>query len=113
MKRYEPEIVDGVLFLVAGDDRVEVGTVDDIVAAVGGDTYTIEYDEAQRTQPWLETDDGTLDIDVRETVLTLPHTAEMVSELRECDMETARYGIPTRTVEFANRLVDILERRDI
>ena len=111
MQRYEPECVDGTLFLVDDDDRVEVGTVDDVVAAVGGDTYTIEYDQKQRTQPWLDTDDGALDVDVRETVTTLPHTAETVSELREYDMETERYGLPTRTVEFADRFVDVLERQ--
>ncbi|NHN60713.1 MULTISPECIES: hypothetical protein [Halorussus] len=111
MERYEPECVDGTLFLVADDDRVEVGAVDDVVAAVGGDTYSIEYDQKQRTQPWLDTDDGVLEIDVRETVTTLPHTEETVSELREYGMETERYGLPRRTVEFADRFVDVLERQ--
>ncbi|WP_435361785.1 hypothetical protein [Haloarchaeobius sp. DFWS5] len=111
MKRYEPECEDGTLFLVADGDRVEVGTVDDVVDAVGGETYTIEYDEKQRKQPWLDTDEGRHEIDVRETVTTLPHTAEMVSELRNYDMSTDRYGLPTRTVEFANKLVDIIEQQ--
>ena len=111
MTRYKPECVDGTLFLVGDDDRVEVGTVDDIVDAVGNDTYSIEYDERQRTQPWLDTDEGNLDIDVRETVTTLYHTEDMVSDLREYDMETDRYGLPTRTVEFANRFVEILSEQ--
>lgn len=111
MQRYEPECEDGTLFLVAGDDRVEVGSVDQIVDAIGGDSYAIEYDEKQRTQPWLETDDGTLDLDVRETVTTLPHTEEFVSDLREYDMDTARYGLPTRTYKFADMLVDILDNQ--
>lgn len=111
MKRYEPECQDGTLFLVYEDDRIEIGAVDDVVAALGGDTYSIEYDEKQRTQPWLETDDGTLDVDVRETVTTLPHTEETVSELREYDMGTDRYGLPRRTYEFANVVADILEQQ--
>lgn len=111
MTRYKPERVDGTLFLVGDDDRIEVGVVDDIVDAVGSDTYSIEYDERQRTQPWLDADDGVLDVDIRETVTTLPHTEETVSDLREYDMETDRYGLPTRTVEFANRLVDILSEQ--
>lgn len=111
MERYEPECADGTLFLVAGDDRVEVGALDDIVDAMGGETYVIEYDQRQRTQPWLDTDDGRLEIDVRETASSLNHTPETVSELREYDMATDRYGLPTRTVEFADRLVDILERQ--
>lgn len=111
MERYEPECKDGTLFLVAEDDRVEIGAVDDVVDALGGDTYVIEYDEKQRTQPWLETDDGTLDVDVREAVTTLPHSPEAVDELREYDMGTDRYGLPTRTYEFANLLADILEQQ--
>lgn len=111
MTRYEPECEDETLFLVAADDRVEVGEIDDIVAAVGDDTYTIEYDEKQRTQPWLDTDDGSLDIDVRESVTTISHTGEFVADLREHDMTTERYGLPRRTVEFADRFVDVLERQ--
>ncbi|MFC4551135.1 MULTISPECIES: hypothetical protein [Halorussus] len=114
MTRYEPECVDGTLFLVAendADDRVEIGALDHVVDAVGGDTYVIEYDDKQRMQPWLEADDGKLDVDVRETVTTLPHTQETVSELREYDMDTARYGLPTRTFKFADAFVDILERQ--
>jgi hypothetical protein len=111
MQRYEPECVDGDLFLVADEDRLEVGAVDDVVDAVGGETYVIEYDERQRTQPWLDDDDGILEIDVRETATSLNHTPETVSDLREYDMGTEKYGLPARTVEFANRLVDILERQ--
>lgn len=110
MKRYEPECENGTLFLVSGDDWVEVGDIDDVVDAMGGDTFSIEFDEKQRTQPWLETDDGKLVIDVRDTVTTLPFTPEQVAELREYDMGTDRYGLPTRTYEYANILVDILDQ---
>ncbi|WP_121744385.1 hypothetical protein [Natronorubrum halophilum] len=111
MTRYTPECANGTLFLVAEGDRFEVGAVDDIVDAVGGDVHSIEYDQKQQTQPWLETEDGVLEIDVREVVTTLPHTGELVSELREYDTETDRYGLPRRSVEFADRLVDILEQQ--
>ncbi|WP_222918741.1 hypothetical protein [Natrinema sp. SYSU A 869] len=111
MTRYEPDSVDGTLFLSAEDDRIEIGAIDDIVDVIGDETHSIEYDQTQRTQPWLETDDGVLEIDVRETVTTLPHTEETVSELREYDMETERYGLPRRTVEFADRLTTVLEQQ--
>ncbi|WP_233510436.1 hypothetical protein [Haloferax sp. Atlit-4N] len=105
--------MDDTLFLISEDDgdRLEVGTVDDIVDAVGGETYVIEYDDKQRTQPWLQTDDNVLEIDVREAMMTLPHTGETVAELIDYDMSTDRYGLPTRTYNFANQLVDILERQ--
>lgn len=111
MKRYEPECADGTLTLVADDDRVEVGSLDDVVAAVGGETYTIEYDESQRKTPWLDTDDGVLEIDVRDAVTSLPHAPETVDAIRDVDMDTDRYGLPTRTVEFADRFVDVLEEQ--
>ncbi|WP_225333523.1 hypothetical protein [Halomicrobium urmianum] len=113
MTRYEPACEDGTLVLVADDvdDRLEVGPVDDVVDAVGGDTHAIEYDQKQRKQPWLDTDDGTLEIDVRDAVTRLNHTPEFVSELREYDMGEDRYGLPTRTVKFADRFVDILEQQ--
>lgn len=113
MTRYTPDCVDGTLFLVSedGGGRLEIGTVDDVVDAIGGETYVIEYDDQQRTQPWLRTDDGVLEIDVREAVTTLPHSEDKVAELVDYDMSTDRYGLPTRTVEFANQLVDILERQ--
>ncbi|MWG33473.1 hypothetical protein [Halomarina oriensis] len=111
MERYEPETHDGTLSLVGDGDRVEVGSLDDVVAAVGGATYTIEYDERQRKQPWLDTDDGRLDVDVRDAVTSLKHTPELVDELRDHDLSTERYGLPERTVVFADRFVDILERQ--
>jgi hypothetical protein len=109
MTRYEPVVSEGSLALVGDDDRLEVGTVDDVVAAIGGETYTVEYDEMQRTQPWLDSDDGALEVEVRDAVTTLPHLPETVAELREVGMGTDRYGLPERTVEFADHVVDILE----
>ncbi|WP_247003888.1 hypothetical protein [Halosolutus gelatinilyticus] len=111
MTRYTPECANGTLVLVGEDDRIEIGAVDDVVAAIGDETHSIEYDRDQRRQPWLDADDGVLEIDVREAVTTLPHTEKLVSELREYDMDTDRYGLPRRTVEFADRFVDILERQ--
>ena len=111
MTRYVPNCDDGRLTLVseADDDRIDIGAIDDVIDAIGDSTHSIEYDQKQRTQPWLDTDDGTLAIDVREAVTTLPHTGETVDELREYDMGTERYGLPLRTVMFANEVLDILD----
>ena len=111
MKRYTPELRDDTLFLVHEDEAVEVGPLDDIVDAVGGETYRIEYDERQQAQPWLDTDDGALEIDVRDSVTRMTHTPDFVEELQEYDMGTERYGLPTRAVEFATMFVDILEEQ--
>jgi hypothetical protein len=106
---YEPVVDEGTLYLVGADERVEIGTVDHVVDAVGGETYEIEYDEQQRAQPWLDLDDAVLEIDVRDAVTSMGHTAELVGRLREYGMDTDRYGLPTRTIKFADEFVDILE----
>lgn len=111
MKQYEPERRDGSLYLVCEGHSVEIGTVDDIVDVIGGETYEIEYGEEQRAQPWLDTEDGVLEIDTRDAVTSMTHTPEFVSDLEEYDMATDRYGLPTRTVEFAHGMIDILERQ--
>jgi len=113
MTRYVPEVTDGTLRLVveSGDDELEIGAVEDVIAAMGGDSHPIEYDQKQRKQPWLDNDDSVLEVDVRETVTTLPHSEETAAELRGYDIGTAQYGLPRRTIEFANKLVDILEQQ--
>lgn len=111
MKRYRPEVRDGSLFLTHEAETVEVGKLDDIVDAIGGETYRIEYDKRQRAHPWLDTDDGEIEIDIRESVTEMTQTPEFVAELQQYDMSTERYGLPTRTVEFASMFVDILEEQ--
>lgn len=113
MTRYVPDVADGTLRLVAetGGGELEIGPIEDIITAMGDDSHRIEYDKQQRKQPWLDTDDGVLEVDVRKIVTTLPHTEETVAELRNYDMGTEQYGLPRRTVEFANELVDILEQQ--
>jgi hypothetical protein len=54
-------------------------------------------------------DDAILEIDVRDAVTSMGHTAEFVDRLREYGMDTDRYGLPTRAVKFADEFVDILE----
>ncbi|MUV56067.1 hypothetical protein, partial [Halogeometricum sp. CBA1124] len=83
MIRYEPETENETLFLRGGDDRLEVGRVDDVGGRSRRRDVHHRVDERQRRQPWLETDEGVLEVDVREAATTLGHTAEAVSELRE------------------------------
>ena len=111
MRRYEPTTDDGTLYLVSGDHRVEVGLIEQIIEAVGVDAYTIEYSSEQQPQPWLETSDGQLDIDIREAVTSMDHPKGVVERLQEYDMDDRRYGMPRRTVEFAQMFVGILDEQ--
>lgn len=109
--RYEIENRGGRLYVVGDDDSVEIGDLDDVVATIGGETYTITYDGAQRAQPWLDTDDGDLEIDVREAVTSIRFRQETFDAFADAPMDDAKYGIPERVVDFADVVVDIWEEQ--
>ncbi|WP_207589875.1 hypothetical protein [Halomontanus rarus] len=112
MDRYETRINDGTVYLETDDDELEIGDLETIIEVIGGETYTVSYDERQRTQSWLETDDdGAMTVDVRETIEELPHQREVVAKLQAADHSQAKYGLPERTVEFANEIVAILDQQ--
>ena len=56
MKRYGTNVRDGVLSIEGTDGRFEVDELDKICELVGGETYTVEYSDSQRTVDWLDTD---------------------------------------------------------
>ncbi|EMA47312.1 hypothetical protein C448_05418 [Halococcus morrhuae DSM 1307] len=101
------------MFYIGTDDGpLEVGTMEDICALVG-ETYTIEYDERQRTQDWLDTDSGgRFTFDVRETLLNMDFSGEFVTELVDISVSTTnKEGYPLRTVAFANRMTAIWDAK--
>ena len=77
MRRYESRVTEGVLYLETEEDWLEVGPMDEIVGELG-ETFELEYDEQQQQVPWLETDDGVLRIEVRETLPGLSFEREFV-----------------------------------
>lgn len=111
MATYEVEDRNGTLWAVSGDGELEIGELDDVVAAVGGETYTITYDEAQRKHPWLETDDGELEISVRDAVSSFRFDDETLAQFGDVSMDTTKYGLPERTVEFAEAVIGIWDRQ--
>ncbi|WP_254280622.1 hypothetical protein [Haloarcula marina] len=112
MDRYNPVVNDGMLLLETEDDSLKVGTIPNIIDSIGGPKYTITYEKRQQTVAWLDSDsDGKFTIDVVEAVTTMGHRSDAIDDLREYDMSTEKFGIPERTVEFAELFVDILEQQ--
>ena len=109
MKRYETSIRDDVLYLEGEDGWFEIGPIHDICSLVGGETYTIEYDERQRTVGWLDTDsDGTISFDVRETIAEMDYNDEFVATLEAIESnETDDEGYPLRASVFADLMTEI------
>ncbi|MFP8953511.1 hypothetical protein ACLI4Z_11125 [Natrialbaceae archaeon A-arb3/5] len=111
--QYEPRIEDGTLYLDDEGHRLEVGPVDDIVELVGGETYTLEYDDRQSAAAWLDTDDDNrITFDVRDVVGEMTHTSAFVTNLENCPVdETTTEGHPKRTALFVDLLTDIWDAK--
>ncbi len=114
MDRYDTRIEDDTLYIEAEGDDLEVGSMADVCEILGGDSYTIEYEEdAVKAARWLRTDpDGTLSFDVRETIDDMDYDASFVKKIaaEPLDRETAE-GYPARTAEFAELMAEIWDSK--
>ncbi|WP_207586567.1 hypothetical protein [Halomontanus rarus] len=113
MDRYDTDVRDGVLFLESTDGWLEIGRLDDICELVGGETYTLEYDERQRQVDWLDTDEeGKLSFDVRETLTEMDFNDEFVGNIEPVDAdETDEDGYPLRASVFADMMTNIWDSK--
>jgi len=112
VQRYETDVRDGVLHLESEDGWLEVGEMDDVCELIGGETYTLEYDQRQRQVGWLDTDDdGRLTFEVRETIRETTFDAEFVEEVAEAPATATEDGYPARAVRFADALTTIWDAK--
>ncbi|MWG33846.1 hypothetical protein [Halomarina oriensis] len=105
MNRRATRIEDEVVVVETGDGWLRVGTVGDVVALAGGETYELQYDDAD-LYDWLDTDEaGVLRFDVLETVASLTHPPEFVETVGDTPLdETNADGYPKRTAVFMDVL---------
>jgi hypothetical protein len=112
VKRYATRIDDGTLHVESDDGWLEVGAMSDIYDLVGGQTYEIEYDDAQRLMAWVDAPDGTMTIDVREVIADMDYTADFVDRLGEASLEERTDDdYPERTARFAERMTAIWDAK--
>ncbi|MFC6973440.1 hypothetical protein ACFQL1_19890 [Halomicroarcula sp. GCM10025709] len=82
MTRYETVVENGSVSVGTPDGRIEIAPLDDIVAAVGGPAWTIEYTEAYREQfPGVDTSDEGLTVDVVDMLQAMTHSEQFVRTL--------------------------------
>lgn len=114
MDRYDTRIdADDTLYVESGEGELEVGDMSDVCEILGGDTYTLEYDEKARATGWLRTDeDGTISFDVRETIDEMDFDERFVRKLADAaiDRETPE-GYPERTARFAELMREIWDSK--
>ncbi|RQH02694.1 hypothetical protein [Natrarchaeobius oligotrophus] len=113
MKRYETKIDGETLYVEGTDDWLEVGSLNDVYELVGGETYTIEYDQAGQLASWVETDDeGAFTFDVRETLAEFTFEEEFVTNLARVPVDDEDDdGYPHRTAFFADMMTTIWDAK--
>lgn len=113
VKRYETDIRDDILYLESDDGWFEIGTMDDICELVGGETYTLKYDDRQRSVGWLDTDEaGELTFDVHEVLGDMSYEREFVTNVASTGLDdTDVDGYPLRTSVFADLMIRIWDSK--
>ncbi|AEH38368.1 hypothetical protein [Halopiger xanaduensis] len=111
--RYEAALENGTLYLEDDDARIEIGPMDAVVELIGGETYTLEYDDRQSAAAWLPTDDdNTITIDVRDSVLDWAYTEDFTTNVGNSPLEqTGDSGYPIRTEVFADMVTSIWDSK--
>lgn len=113
MERYDPRIEDDTLFVEVGDKDLEIGSLEDICAILGGESYTLEYGEKARATSWIDTDDdGTITFDVRETLADMAYSKTIVDRIANQPIDaTNPDGYPIRTAKFAELMQEIWDSK--
>lgn len=84
MERFQTRIDDGIFSIESGNGWLEIGPVAEIIEELG-EIYILEYDDEASSVPWLDTDDGIIEIDVREQLETLSFDQEFVSTIADSE----------------------------
>ncbi|MFW6017199.1 MAG: hypothetical protein ACOCPX_00105 [Halapricum sp.] len=112
MTRYETFVEDGTVF-VGYEERLEIGSVEDIVDLVGGPAWTIQYTEAEKQRhPEMDTSDEGLTVDVVDMLQTMTHGerfVEMLATHPPKALSDEPDAIPPRMGLFVGKLLENLE----
>lgn len=113
MERHATRIDGDTLFIEVGDQDLEIGELTDICEIVGGETYTLEYDEKAQATSWISTDDdGTITFDVRETLADMDYNNTIVEKIADQPIDvTDEDGYPIRTATFAELMQEIWDSK--
>jgi hypothetical protein len=108
---YPTRIDGGVVYVETAEGAVRVGSMEEIVAVVGGPAWTIEYSERVRERyPDLDTSDEGLVVDVVDFAASMTHPESFVEILRALPTEPAADDeVSPRVGLFVGRLLENLQ----
>lgn len=112
MERHGIRIDDDVVAIERDRGWLQIGELDAIYELVGGRSYTIEYDDRQAAASWLDTDDGELTFDVRESIASMQFGEAFAETLGKTPLgEHGPSGHPLRTEVFVDHVTEIWESK--
>ncbi|WP_227356441.1 hypothetical protein [Haladaptatus salinisoli] len=111
--RYEAKLEEDVLHVECDGGWLKIAPMDDVVELIGGETYTLEYDDRAAAASWLNTDeDDAISFNVRETVVEFAYSADFVENLMRCPVdESGESGHPKRAELFADLVTAIWDAK--
>jgi hypothetical protein len=111
--RYDGVVENETFYLETDGDRIKIGPMNAITELIGGETYTLEYDNEQSSAAWLSTDeDNTITFEVREELVDWAYTEELVRNIRESPLkQTGESNHPIRTEVFVDIVTEIWDSK--
>ncbi len=111
MARFETVIEDETIYVGTPDGPLEVGTVDSVLAVVGGPSWEITYsEEVKQRHPEIDTSDEGLIVDVVDMMNAMTHSERFVRTLAAQPTESpADDDISPRLGLFVGKLLENLE----
>lgn len=113
MTRYETIVEDGTVYVESDGDRVEVGSVEDVLELVGGPSWTISYTpEEKKRHPEMDTSDEGLTVDVVDMMAAMTHGEQYVRALAAHPVDAPSddpNAISPRLGLFAGKLLENLD----
>ena len=120
MARYRTIVEDGTVYVesegtdpVTDGDRLEIGPVEDVLAVIGGHSWTITYtDEEKQRHPGMDTSDEGLTVDVVDVMQAMTHGDRFVRTLATHPVDASSGdpdAIAPRMGLFVGKLLENLE----
>ncbi|MFB6162310.1 MAG: hypothetical protein ABEJ86_02575 [Halococcoides sp.] len=108
MDRHEVRLVDETVEIETPSGWAPVGPIEAIEDLVG-ETYEVEYTSRQSATAWLDTDDGSVTIEVRDALGEFALDPERASDVLDAPTESGESGYSRRAETFSDRLVEIFD----
>ena len=108
--RFATVVEGGYVRVQSSEGLLSVAEFDEVIEAVGGPAWTIEYSDWHRERyPDLDTSDEGLTVDVRDIVEAMEHDERFVRILQAMPATAVEGGLSPRAGLFVGKLLENLQ----